>query len=66
MAGFPITPTFIGEDLIFSHIEVHQVLLLIFVSLSFVINGLALMRIYARIFMGPHTKTDHPIAGRSS
>jgi len=66
MAGFPITPTFVGEDLIFAHIEVHQVLLLVFVALSFIINGLALMRIYARVFMGPHTKTDHPIAGRSS
>ena len=66
MAGFPITPTFLGEDLIFSHIEVHQVVLLIFVALSFVINGLALIRLYARIFMGPHVKTDHAIAGRSS
>jgi NADH-quinone oxidoreductase subunit L len=66
MAGFPITPTFIGEDLIFSHIAVGQVVLLIFVALSFVINGLALIRIYSRLFMGPHAKTDHPIAGRSS
>ncbi|MBI3133892.1 MAG: hypothetical protein HYZ14_04375 [Bacteroidetes bacterium] len=66
MAGFPITPAFVGEDLIFSHIEVNQVLLLLFVALSFVINGLALIRLYARIFMGPHIKTDHPIAGRST
>jgi len=66
MAGFPITPTFIGEDLIFSHIEVEQVFLLIFVALSFIINGLALIRLYARIFLGPHVKTDHAIAGRSS
>jgi len=66
MAGFPITPTFIGEDLIFSHIDVEQVVLLIFVSLSFIVNGLALIRIYARLFMGPTTKTDHAIAGRSS
>lgn len=66
MAGFPITPTFVGEDLIFSHIEVHQVALLVFVALSFIINGLALIRLFARIFMGPHIKTDHPIAGRSA
>lgn len=66
MAGFPITPTFIGEDLIFSHIGVTQVPLLIFVSLSFVVNGLALVRIYSRVFMGPHDNTDHSVAGRSS
>ncbi|NDA98821.1 MAG: hypothetical protein EBY31_06435, partial [Flavobacteriia bacterium] len=29
-AGFPITPTFIGEDLIFSHIHYHQVSLALF------------------------------------
>lgn len=66
MAGFPITPTFLGEDLIFSHIEVHQVILLLFVSLSFVVNGLSLIRVFARIFMGPHSKADHPVAGRSA
>lgn len=66
MAGFPITPTFVGEDLIFSHIEVNQVPLLVFVALSFIINGLGLIRLFARIFMGPHIKTDHPIAGRSA
>jgi formate hydrogenlyase subunit 3/multisubunit Na+/H+ antiporter MnhD subunit len=66
MAGFPITPTFLGEDLIFSHIAVNQLILLTTVTLSFIINGLSLVRIFARIFLGPHSKTDHPIPGRSS
>jgi NADH-quinone oxidoreductase subunit L len=66
VAGFPITPTFIGEDLIFSHIKEDQVLLAFFVSLSIIINGLAAIRIYARIFLGPHVKTYHEVAKRSS
>lgn len=66
VAGFPITPTFIGEDLIFSHIKEDQVLLAFFTSMSLIINGLAAIRIYARIFLGPHVKTYHGVAKRSS
>ena len=66
LAGFPITPTFVGEDLIFSHIHEDQIFLAFFVALSFIIDGLALIRIYARVFLGPHSKTYHQIAKRSS
>jgi formate hydrogenlyase subunit 3/multisubunit Na+/H+ antiporter MnhD subunit len=66
LSGFPITPTFIGEDLIFSHIHEDQLLLASIVSLSFVIDGLAIIRIYARVFLGPHIKNYHSIAYRSS
>ena len=65
LSGFPITPTFIGIDLIFSHIKEDQVLLAFFVALSFILNGLAVIRIYARIFLGPHVKKYHSIAKRS-
>lgn len=66
LAGFPITPTFIGEDLIFSHIHEDQFVLAFVVALSFIINGLALIRMYARVFMGPHVKSIYEMAYRSS
>jgi formate hydrogenlyase subunit 3/multisubunit Na+/H+ antiporter MnhD subunit len=66
LAGFPITPSFIGEDLIFSHIHSSQLALAFFTAFSLVINGLATMRIFARVFLGPHVKTYHQIAKRSS
>ncbi len=66
IAGFPITPTFLGEDLIFSHIHPDQLILAALVALSFVLNGLALIRIYARVFLGPHVKTYHEVAYRSA
>lgn len=66
MAGFPITSAFIGEDLIFSHIRENQLGLAFLVSLSFVIDGLALIRLYARLFMGVHIKTYHENPFRSS
>jgi NADH:ubiquinone oxidoreductase subunit 5 (subunit L)/multisubunit Na+/H+ antiporter MnhA subunit len=66
LSGFPITPTFIGEDVIFSHIHENQIFLALFVSLSLISDGLALIRIYARVFLGPHVKTYHEIAYKSS
>lgn len=64
--GFPITPTFIGEDLIFTHIHEDQTLLALFISLSFIIDGLAIIRIYARVFLGPHVKSVYEMGYRSS
>lgn len=66
MSGFPITPSFIGEDLIFSHIHENQIFLAFLVAISFVIDGFALIRIYARLFLGPHTKPYHDVSFRSS
>lgn len=50
--GFPISPTFIGEDLIFSHIHSDQVLLAVINSIVFVFSGITLIRIYSRLFLG--------------
>jgi NADH:ubiquinone oxidoreductase subunit 5 (subunit L)/multisubunit Na+/H+ antiporter MnhA subunit len=57
VAGFPITTTFLGEDLIFSHIHQNQIILAAIISLGFIIDGLALIRIYARIFLGPQERS---------
>lgn len=64
--GFPMTPTFIGEDLIFTHIHEDQVTLATFVALSFIIDGLAIIRIFARVFLGPHVRSTYEMAYRSS
>jgi len=66
MSGFPVTTAFVGEDLIFSHIHSDQIALASFVAVSFIVDGIALIRIYARVFLGPHAKTYHEIAFRSA
>lgn len=66
VTGFPITPSFIGEDVIFAHIHANQIVLAFFVSTSLMIDGLAIIRIYSRIFLGPHEKGYHDIAYKSS
>ncbi len=66
LTGFPITSTFIGEDLIFSHIHEDQIFLAFFISSSFIIGGISVIRVYARIFLGPHIKTYHEVPYKSS
>lgn len=66
LTGFPISPTFIGEDLIFSHIHQNQTLLATFTAISFMIDGIAVIRIYARTFMGPHVKSKFEMGYRTS
>jgi NADH-quinone oxidoreductase subunit L len=41
-------------------------LLATFVALSLIIDGLAIIRIYARLFLGPHVKSIFSVAYRSS
>lgn len=66
LSGFPITPTFIGEDLIFGHIHEDQIGLAVMVSLSFILDGLALIRIFARTFFGSSVRSMYESSYRSS
>ena len=66
LSGFPLTPTFVGEDLIFGHIHEEQVGLALLVSMSFVLDGLALIRIFARVFFGPSVRAVYESSYRSS
>jgi NADH-quinone oxidoreductase subunit L len=66
LAGFPISSTFLGEDLIYSHIHEDQFILTLVISVCMIINGLSVMRIYSRVFLGPHSKNYHEIPHRAS
>ncbi|MBS1487641.1 MAG: hypothetical protein JST43_08625 [Bacteroidetes bacterium] len=66
VSGFPITLSFVGEDLIFSHIRQDQTWLAGCTALSIIVDGLAIIRIYARVFLGPHAKSVYEMAYRSS
>jgi hypothetical protein len=66
LSGFPITPTFIGEDLLLGHIHEGQLPLTLMTAMSLILDGLAIFRIYSRVFLGQHDKTYHEVAYRSS
>jgi len=61
MSGFPITTTFLGQDLLLSHIEEGDFVMATLLALSFVLNGISIIRMYARVFLGHHQKSYlHP------
>jgi NADH-quinone oxidoreductase subunit L len=66
LSGFPITPTFIAVDLMFTHISAHQIGLMFLIAMNFLFLELTFLRMYTRIFLGLHQKTYHPIAFKSS
>ncbi|MDP2387630.1 MAG: proton-conducting transporter membrane subunit [Bacteroidota bacterium] len=66
LSAFPITSSFVGEDLILSHVHSDQIILATIIAVSFMINGLSAIRIYARVFLGQHEKTYHEVAYKSS
>ncbi len=66
LVGMPFTPTFIGIDILFSHIHKREWVLILMTALSFIFVELSVVRMYARIFLGPHKKSTHALAYRSS
>ncbi|TDL99920.1 MAG: hypothetical protein C4K58_01355 [Flavobacteriaceae bacterium] len=66
LMGFPITSTFLGVDIIFSHIRQDQFFLAFFNAMAFVIGGMVCMRIYGRIYLGRHIKTYHEVPYKSN
>lgn len=52
LVGFPITPAFLGEDLLLSHASSQHPWFALPITVSFVINGIAAARIYLRLCMG--------------
>lgn len=63
---FPITPSFLGVDLIFTHVRTGEFDFTIVLASNFIIVGLSLVRMYSRIFLGPHIKKYHATPGRHS
>lgn len=66
MSGFPLTATFIGVDLIFTYVHEDQYMLAGGLALCFFVMELSAVRIFLRIFNGPHPRLTHPVALRSS
>ena len=66
LLGFPVTTAFIGIDVFFTYVESGQPILIALLALCFIFIELAAIRIFLRIYMGPHKKLYHPVAFRTS
>jgi NADH-quinone oxidoreductase subunit L len=51
---------------LFTYVAAHQPVLITLLALCMVFIELAAIRIFIRIFLGQHKKSDHPVAFRSS
>lgn len=52
LVGFPISPAFLGEDLLLSHASSHDPWFAMPITIAFVINGIAAARMFQRLCMG--------------
>lgn len=52
LVGFPISPAFLGEDLLLSHASSHDPWFALPITVAFVINGIAAARVFQRLCMG--------------
>lgn len=66
MLGFPVTAAFVGIDVFFTYIHDGDAVLITLLALCFVFIELAAIRIFLRVYLGPHKKIYHPVAFRSS
>jgi formate hydrogenlyase subunit 3/multisubunit Na+/H+ antiporter MnhD subunit len=58
LAGFPISPAFLGEDLLLSHASNHALWFALPITIAFVINGIAAARVFQRLCMGRPTELN--------
>lgn len=52
LVGFPITPAFVGEDLLLYHASSQHPWFAALIAFSFVVNGIAAARVFLRLCMG--------------
>lgn len=64
--GFPISPTFIGEELLLNHVHENQFFLLILLIINLILVSWSIYRLYSRLFRGQHKSDYHDFAYKSS
>ncbi|MGZ4955043.1 MAG: proton-conducting transporter transmembrane domain-containing protein [Methylobacter sp.] len=66
LVGFPISPAFLGEDLLLSHASNHAPWFALPITIAFVINGIAAARVFQRLCMGRPTELNDVEEGIST
>ncbi len=63
---FPISPSFLGQDILISQISESHFLQITLFCLAYLIMGISIMRLYTKLFFGPHKSNYSEIAYKSS
>ncbi len=64
--AFPVSPSFLAQDILLSFIPVSHVFQIVLFCLGYLLVGVSIMRLYTKVFFGPHKTSYHEIAYRSS
>lgn len=64
--AFPISPSFLAQDVLLSLIPGGHALQVVFFCCSYLLLGVSIMRLYTKVFFGPHKDNHHEIAYKSS
>jgi NADH:ubiquinone oxidoreductase subunit 5 (subunit L)/multisubunit Na+/H+ antiporter MnhA subunit len=64
--AFPISPSFLAQDILLSAIPRSHVLQILLFCPMYLIMGVSIMRLYTKVFFGPHKTSYHEIAYKSS
>ncbi len=63
---FPISTSFLAQDVMLSLIPTNQAFLVALFGISYVIMGVSVMRLYTKVFFGPHPRNRHERAYKYS
>ena len=66
LIAFPISPSFLAQEVLLSDIPVNHALQIVLFCFAYVLVGISAMRLYIKIFFGPHKTGHHEIAYKSS
>jgi len=64
--AFPISPSFLAQDILLSFIPASHAFQIVLFCLSYLLVGVSIMRLYTKVFFGPHKTSHHEVAYRSS
>jgi NADH-quinone oxidoreductase subunit L len=64
--AFPISPSFLAQDILLSFIPTGHVLQIALFILAYLVMGVSVMRLYTKVFFGPHNSKPGEIAYKSS
>jgi NADH-quinone oxidoreductase subunit L len=63
---FPISPSFFAQDVLVSLIPENHAFQVVLFCFSYLLVGVSTIRLYTKVFFGPHKTSHHEIAYRSS
>ncbi len=64
--AFPISPSFLAQDILLSLIPGSYTLQITLFCISYLLIGVSIMRLYTKVFFGPHRSSHHEVAYKSS